>query len=83
MNVIKLNTMFVNALRCSSRVLVRHNVLTRSLSNKPYVLSAEDRATGLQAIPSWVQVDGARDAITKDFEFDSFVEAWVNFSECC
>lgn len=38
-------------------------------------LSADDRAKALAGLSGWSEVEG-RDAITKEFKFKNFVEAW-------
>ena len=38
-------------------------------------LSSDDRAKALAGLSGWSEVDG-RDAITKEFKFKNFVEAW-------
>ena len=39
-------------------------------------LSPEDRAAALASLPLWSEVE-ARDAISREFTFDDFSEAWA------
>lgn len=44
-------------------------------------LSADARASALESLDGWSDVDG-RDAITKRFKFADFKEAWAFMTRC-
>ena len=52
------------------------DICSSSVTHGPVPLDADERNALKKSLPLWRETDDDRDAITRTFEFDNFVQAW-------